>query len=120
VNRQRTLLPYRLERDAAVQAIRDEIDWMDCVEVARLLERLTQTADWEAGHNLYVVLRELMHRDLAHALVVDLWRTSRAVWLFEREWKFENGIALVPVVRVATVNLTPFQRFILPLLGGVA
>lgn len=102
---QRTLLPYRLAREAAAQEIRDEINWLtaeDAQAVESAIEALERTADWREGHLLYVQLRELMNRDTANSLVGALLTKSKAVWLFEREYRFDHGIALVPVSRFAS------------------
>ena len=106
---QRTMLPYRLARDAAAQEIRDAVaTCRNPGAVELLMDRVMVTADWIDGQRLYTELCALMSQDEAHALAGQLLAACRAVWLNEREWKFPHGFALVPM------------SFYRPTAGGVA
>ena len=99
---QRTLLPYRLAREAAAAAILEEVSWRhDNSDIERLIEQIilarTDDARTLARRRLTVALIEFMHSDFAVPLCFELAETSAAVALFECEWKFPHGFALVPM-----------------------
>jgi hypothetical protein len=122
MTRQRTLLPYRLARDLASELIMEEIDWLDDNEfIEAQIEKITR---WEDSHQaackLLTLLHCLMNEDVATALVNDLLHASEAVWLFEREFQFENGIALVPARQNFRQNSHNFSNSVKTPAGGVA
>ncbi len=96
---QRTLLPYRLAFESARRDILDCASWRD------------NNADLEAhieavfhhGEPGEAPLRRFMeravgtHEDEAFHLVEKLAEAARLLRLFEREWMFPHGFALVRV-----------------------
>jgi hypothetical protein len=102
VNAQRTLLPYRLRVQAAEVAILEEVSWLDDTsfvqtQIELVISRRSVTAIGKLRGALYGCMRE----DLADVLLDDLVDAADVVALFEREWQFPHGFALVPLRREA-------------------
>jgi hypothetical protein len=101
VNRQRTLLPYRLAFEAARQEMLDHASWRyDNDDLCAQIE-----AVFHHGAPAEEPLRNFLEQavgveyGLAGILVDDLAEAATALRLFEREWMFPHGFALVPVNR---------------------
>lgn len=96
---QRTLLPYRLAVSLRMELILDEVRWHgDNSYAEALLDVITRrTPGWDvAVLKLQTLLNECVEETLAAILVDDLIDAVAAVWLFEQEYKFERGFALIP------------------------
>lgn len=102
MSQQRTLLPYRLARDWAAAEILEQFEWCDEYHALAQLaidSIVVHPGSEELRASLLGLLNHCCNEDVAGVLVEDLVEEAKKVWLFEREFQFPLGFALIPISR---------------------
>lgn len=102
------LLKFRLQRDAVarriesglIDAMWNGVLWRDVPlteeMVQKWLDHVVAQDEWAPNINARIqrIIPDYLTKD-----AVDLWNACRLVWMYEREWMFPHGFALVPAHR---------------------